>query len=352
MLDKLLAGKAIAVNPFINEIDQGMAGGSTPQDLETMFQLLYLRFTQPRADSASFAAIAAQARALVANQNANPDIAFNRAIEAALGGDNKRRQPETPASIAEWDLAKALAFYKARFADASNFTFVFVGSFTLDDIKPLVETYVASLPATRTHETWRDVGITLPRGKIEKTLAIGIAPKSNVAIVMSGPFEYDRTHRLAMRTVSLLLQSRLFDTIRQDLGGTYSITANFQSERFPRPQYAMRIEWTCDPARTESLVQRVWQEVAFVRDVQLSQQQLGRIRETLIREYERDSQENGYLLNAIARAYEEDGGRDLGDVEHLPDRVAALTSAEIHDAAQMYLDPENSVSVVQNPERR
>ena len=352
MLDKLLAGKAVGVNPFISEIDQGMQGGSTPQDLDTMFQLLYLRFTQPRADAASFAAIAAQARALVANQDANPDIAFNRAIETALGGDNRRRQPETPSSIAEWDLAKALAFYKARFADAGNFTFVFVGSFTIDAIRPLVETYLASLPASPTHETWRDLGITLPTGKIEKTLEIGIAPKSNVAIVMSGPFEYDVSHKLAMRTVSLLLQSRLFDTIRQDLGGTYSITANFQSEKFPRPQYAMRIEWTCDPARTTSLVQRVWEEVAFVRDIRLSQQQLARIRETLLREYERDSQDNGYVLNAIARDYEDNGGKNVADVEHLPGQIGVLTSDAIHDAAQMYLNPSNSVTVVQNPERR
>jgi predicted Zn-dependent peptidase len=114
----------------------------------------------------------------------------------------------------------------------------------------------------------------------------------------------------------------------------------------------MRIEWTCDPARTESLVQRVWQEVAFVRDIRLSQPQLARIRETLVREYERDSQDNGYLLNAVARDYEEDGGRNLADIEHLPDRIAMLTSAEIHDAAQMYLNPDNSITVVQNPERR
>ncbi|HUK34499.1 MAG TPA: insulinase family protein [Vicinamibacterales bacterium] len=351
-LDKMLAGKAIGVSPFIGEIDHGMQGGSTPQDLETMFQLLYLRFAQPRADPATFAAIAAQAKALVANQDANPDIAFNRAIDAALADNNRRREPETASSIANWDLAKALAFYKARFGDASSFTFVFVGSFTLDAIKPLIETYVASLPATHAHESWRDLGITLPSGKIEKTLAIGIAPKSNVSITLSGPFQDDAVNRLAMRTVTLLLQSRLFDTIRQDLGGTYSITATLQTEKFPRPQYEVRIEWTCDPARTASLVDRVWQEIAFVRDLQLSPQQLSRIRETLLREFERDSQDNAYVLNAIARDYEEDGGKDVADVEHLPDSIAALTSGAIHDAARMYLSGENSVTVIQNPERR
>jgi zinc protease len=352
MLEKLLAGKAVRVTPFVGEVDQGLQGGSTPQDLETMFQLLYLSFTQPRSDPAAFASVAAQAKAYVANESANPDAVFNRTIEAALGGSNLRRQPETTATIDQWNLPKALEFYKARFGDAGNFTFVFVGSFTIDAIKPFVETYVASLPATRAHETWRDTGATLPTGKIEKTINIGIAPKSNVAIVMSGPFEYDASHKLAMRAVNLLLQSRLFDTIRQDLGGTYSITSNFGSQKFPRPQYVLRIEWTCDPAQADSLVQRVWQEIAYVRDLRLSSQQLMLIRESLQRDFERDSQDNGYLLNAIVRDYQEDGGRNVADVDHYPDQINALTSAQIHDAAQAYLNPDNSIRVIQSPEKR
>ena len=352
MLDKVLAGKAVGVSPFIGEIDQGLQGGSTPQDLETMFQMLYLQFTQPRADPAAFAAVAAQAKAFVTNESASPDVVFNRAMEAALSGNHPRREPETPSTVAGWDLAKALAFYKARFADAGNFTFVFVGSFTIEAIRPLVETYVASLPAAQAHETWRDLGIAPPAGRIEKTINMGIAPKSHVAIVLSGPFEYDPPHTLAMRTVTMLLQSRLFGTIRQDLGGTYSITATLGTQKFPSPQYAVRIEWTCDPARTESLVQRVRQEVAFVRDTRLSPQQLMLVRESLLREFERDSQENGYLLNAIARDYVENGGKNVADIEHLPDQIGALTSAAIYEAAQTYLKIENSVTVIQNPDPR
>jgi zinc protease len=351
-LEKMLVGKAVGVTPFIGEIDEGMQGGSTPQDLETMFQLLQLHFTQPRGDAAAFAALKARAKASLANESASPEAVFYRTLEAALSANHLRRQPETPATVDQWDLTKALAFYRARFADASNFTFVFVGSFELEAIKPLVETYIASLPATRTKETWRDAGIAPPAGRIERTIEKGIAPKSNVAIVLSGPFEYDPAHKLAMRSVTMLLQSRLFDTIRQELGGTYSITATLGTQKFPRPQYTVRIEWTCDPARTESLVQRVWQEIGFVRDLRLSPQQLRSVRDTLLRDFERDSQENGYLLNAIARDYQEDGGKNLADIERLPDQVAALTSTAVHDAAQAYLNTENSVTVIQNPERR
>jgi zinc protease len=352
MLEKMLAGRAVRVTPFVGEVDEGLQGGSTPQDLETMFQLLYLSFTKPRSDPAAFASVAAQAKAYIANESANPEAVFNRTIDAALSGNDLRRQPETTATIDQWNLPKALDFYKARFADASNFTFVFVGSFTIDAIKPLVETYIASLPATRAHDTWRDTGATLPSGKVEKTINIGIAPKSNVAIVLTGPFDYDASHKLAMRAVNLLLQSRLFDTIRQDLGGTYSITSNFGAQKFPRPQYALRIEWTCDPAQANALVQRVWQEIAYVRDLRLTSQQLTIVQESLRRDFERDSQDNGYLLNAIVRDYQEDGGRNVADVEHLPDQIDALTSAQIHDAAQAYLKGDNAVTVIQSPERR
>jgi zinc protease len=44
-LDRMLSAKAVAVVPYFGEVTEGLTGGSTPQDIETMFQLLYLRFT-------------------------------------------------------------------------------------------------------------------------------------------------------------------------------------------------------------------------------------------------------------------------------------------------------------------
>jgi zinc protease len=352
MLDRMLNGKAVAVTPFIHELDEGMGGGSTPQDLETMFQLLYLRFTQPRADATAFAAMASQARGLLANRLASPDVVFDQAIEATLSRNSPRRQPETPATVDQWNLAKSLAFYQARFADAGHFTFVFVGSFTPEIIKPLVETYIASLPATHAKETWRDLGIIPPTGIVEATVQKGIAPKSEVAIIMSGPFEYDDAHTLALRTVTLLLQSRLFDAIRQELGGTYSITATPDAEKFPRPLYSVRIGWTCDPARTATLVKRVFEEIEFVRSTPLSPNQVALIRESLLRETENSSQDNGYLLNLIARHYEDGDAANGVILDNTPARIAALTADAIQQAAQTYLNTANYVKVTLIPETK
>jgi zinc protease len=349
MLDRILAGKAVAVTPFIGDSDEGMRGGSTPQDLETMFQLLYLRFTQPRADPTAFAGLTAQARTMFANQVASPEVVFNQTIESILSRNSPRRQPDTPATVDQWNLDKSLAFYKARFADASGFTFVFVGSFTPDAMKPLVETYIASLPAAHAHETARDHGIVPPTGVIERTVEKGIAPKSEVALVFPGSFTDDAPHRLALQTMTHVLQGRLFDSIRQELGGTYSITASPSFRKMPRPEYRVRIDWTCDPQQTAPLVQRVFDEIASMKTTALSSGQMERLREGLLRDYETNSQDNGYLLNQIARHYEDGEVAGLDEIESLPDRIAALTAQTIQQAARTYLDENNYVKVTLMP---
>src|SRR5262249_44828609 len=144
-----------------------------------------------------------------------------------------------------------------------------------------------------------------PTGVIEKTIEKGIAPKSNVAIVFSGPFTYDAPHKLALDTMARVLQGRLFDTIRQELGGTYSITAIPVARKVPRPEYRVRIEWTCDPQRTAALVQRVFDEVSFVRTTRLTPDQMTRLRDGLLRDYESNSQDNRYALDQIVRHYED-----------------------------------------------
>ena len=346
-LDKVLTGRAAGVRPFIGEISHGLGGGASPQDLETLFQLIYLRFTQPRGDANAFAAMRAQALALLPNQDASPEAAFTQTLGAALSGDNPRRRSETPESVGQWNLDKSLAFYKSRFSNAANFTFIFVGSFTPEAIRPLVETYLASLPGTAARETWRDIGIAPPKGVIEKTVRKGIEPKAEVSIVFSGPFQYDDSTRLAMRTMVLLLQSRLSDAIREELGGTYSISADSQTAKFPKPEYRVRIDWTCDPARVDTLVKRVFEEIAGLKATRLTPDQMSRVRDVLARELEKDSEDNGYLLNQLARRYE-DREADAAGASQLPE-IAALTGEAIQTAAERYLDTGNYVKVTLLP---
>jgi zinc protease len=122
-LRKTLTGKVASARPFISEIQEGVSGGASRKDLETMFQLIYLTFTAPRLDRDAFTVQVTQAKTILANQAADPEFAFSKALSEALYQNHPRRQPMTVETIAKWDLDKSFAFYKERFADASNFTF-------------------------------------------------------------------------------------------------------------------------------------------------------------------------------------------------------------------------------------
>jgi zinc protease len=187
---------------------------------------------------------------------------------------------------------------------------------------------------------------------VQKTVQKGIAPKSQVSIVFSGALQYTDANLLALRTVTMLLQGRLFDTIRQQLGGTYSIEVEPLTQKFPRSEYSVRITWACDPARVDTLVQRVFDEIAFVKRTPLQPLQVERIRAALRRDFDDNSQDNGYLLNQIVRRYEDGNADGVGNVFNVPDQIAALTGGQIQQAAQTFLSSENYVKVTLMPETK
>ena len=221
---KKLTGKSAGVTASITDYEEGLTGNSSRKDLETMFQLLHLRFTQPRADPNAFRIMQVQMKSQLPLQRGNPAFLFAEALTAALRGNHLRSRLGTMEQVEQMNLEKSLAFYKDRFGDAGDFTFVFVGNFTLDELKPLVERYIGSLPATGRKETWKDTGQRYARGVIEKRVEKGLEPKSQAAIVFTGDFKYVQEQRLAITALNEVLQARLHETLREDLGGTYGVT--------------------------------------------------------------------------------------------------------------------------------
>jgi len=349
-LGKMLAGKVASATPYIGELEEGITGSSSRRDLETMFQLIYLRFTQPRADANAFAAQATQAKTFMANQAVVPEFAFFDALNNARYQNHLRRRIPTAAQVDEWNLDKSLAFYKDRFADASDFTFYFIGSFDEATIKPLVERYLGSLPSLRRKETWKDVDVKTPVGIVEKRVEKGIEPKSRAAIVFSGPFVFDQAHRVAIRAMAEILQTRLLELIREELGGTYSITAGFSYSKYPKPDYSISINFGCSPERTDDLIKRVFEEIERLKASGPTEKQLSDEKEALLREFETNSTQNGYLLNQISlRFYHNE---DPAGIWLITDFYKKLDAATVQEAAKTYLDTKSYVKVTLFPEKK
>jgi zinc protease len=349
-LRKLMAGKSVTVNPFISEVQEGLTGSSSRKDLETMFQLIYLRFTQPRADADAFAVQAAQTKTLLANQTAAPESVFFNTLTTVRFQNHPRRRPFMPEMVDQWNLDRSMAFYRDRFADASDFTFVFVGSFDLATIKALVERYLGSLPSIRRKETWKDVGARTPNEVVVKKVEKGVEPKSQTAIVFSGPFEYTQQNRIAIRAMSEILQRRLEETIREELSGTYGISANPTYERIPNQTYAIAIQFGSAPDRVEALSKRVFAEIEALKTNGPTDQQLADQKEILLREFERNSKLNSYLVSQISFRYE--NGDDPATLWLIPDLYRKIDKAMIQEAAKTYLNTSRYVEVMLFPEKK
>jgi zinc protease len=348
-LAKILAGKSVSVRADIGDTEAGVAGGASRQDLETMFQLIYLTFTSPRADPVAFRVLTDQLKVTLANQEAEPDTVFTQTLNAALSQNHLRSQPLTPSRVDQMNLDKSFAFYKDRFADASGFTFVFVGSFDVAAMKPLVERYLASLPTLHRNETVRDVGMHAPPVIVRTEVRKGIEPKSQVSIVFTGAFQNDEMHRLVISTMAETLSGDLFRTLRQELGGTYGVTVEPQFTQRPSQEFRITVNFTCDPARTDSLVKTAFDLIERFKTRGPADGQVADAQTALARDFETNSQRNEYLLNRLLYKYEY--GEDAREVFDMRPLYRQLSAPLLREAARVYLDTNRYVQVTLRPEK-
>lgn len=347
-LGKKLAGKSALVRADIDEMFEGLSGRALNRDLETMFQLIYLTFTRPRPDADAFRTATEQLNAALANRQSVPEAAFEDALTAAVSRNHVRARSMTREAIAQMSLDKSIAFYRDRFADASDFTFVFVGSFELATMQPLVERYLGSLPSLRRKEAGRDVGIRPPDAVVETLVKKGTTPKSQVGVVFTGPFENTPKNRLTVRTMADTLAGNLQRVLREDLGGTYGVSVVPGFTKQPVGQYSISIMFACDPARASDLVEALFTVVEEFKTRGPSAGQVADAQAALRRDLEIESRQNGSILNKIAFAYQYD--EPVPDVATMRGLYDQLSAPLLRDAANTYLDLKRYVKVVLMPE--
>jgi zinc protease len=252
--------------------------------------------------------------------------------------------------IPKMSLEKSLAFYRDRFADASDFTFVFVGNLDLETLRPLVERYLASLPSLRRKETWRDWRVEPPEGVVKRTVEKGVEPKSLAAIVFSGPFEYTAKNRVAIRAAAQILETRLRKLLREKLSGTYDVGVRPTYGRIPREEFRVGVDLGADPERIDELVGLIFKEIRKLQKKGPTVQEVLEVRLAESRDYETNSQQNGWWLGQLVERYRL--GEDPAILAQVPDSFAVLTPASVQAASKLYFNTGRYVQVMLYPEKR
>ncbi len=346
-LEKALAGKSVQLGPFISQLEEGLEGGSSVRDFDTLLQLIYLTVTSPRKDEAAFRSFLTKMTAFAGNRLADPGQAFSDEMTKALTRGHPRWQPLSPELIAKVDPDTAWRIYKERFADAGDFTFILVGSFQPEAIKPQVEAWLGGLPSTGRKETWKDVGVEPPAGVVEVKVERGLEPKSRVQIVFTGDAPFSREARHGIKALSDLLEVRLREVLREDMGAIYGVEVSGGIDRRPRQRYTFTITFGCAPESVQPLVRAVFKEIEAIQEKGTTESLVEQVRESQRRERETDSKTNEFWLSAL-ETYDVEG-LDLRDLPRFEELLQKVTSDSLRDAARRYLNEKRYVIGVLDP---
>ena len=348
-LGKKLTGKRAQVSASLGDASAELSGSASVQDLETMFQLAWLRITQPRVDSSAFLAFKNSVRAMMANQRNTPEAVFEDTITMTMSQHHPRVRLLAPELLDSVDLRRALEIHRERFADASGFTFFLVGSFAPDSVRPFVERYLASLPSLHRGERARDVGIRPPPGVVERTVRRGVEAKAQTELVFTGTCAYSYESRVLLGALRDLLDIRLREALREEKGGTYGVGVSGNCRHIPNERYDVTISFGSAPDRVDELVTATFAVIDSLQNGVVSDSNLTKIREITLRSHETALKLNGPWLSAMADADQD--GRDQRDFLRIPALINGITRENLRDAARLYLQRDQYARFTLLPEK-
>ncbi len=347
-LRKYLSDKVAHVSPYIGEISEGFSGSASPQELEILMQLTYAYFEAPRMEKEAFASFSKRMEAILKNRDNSPGTAFSDTLSALLSQHNPRNKPMLFEDLPKMDMQLSEKIFKQRFADGNDFRFFFVGNFSLDSIKPLVEKYLGSLPVVESQETWQDKTFGYPEGIHTRKVYKGLEPKSQVALAFTGKLKWDEKERFLMSAFTDVLRIKLRERLREDKGGTYGVGVRGSYGHYPKERYKVSISFGANPERVEELKKEVFVQIDSLQNYGTTQDYLDKVKEIKSRNYELNMRENRYWLGVIEGSYLH--GLPLKDILNLPKMIELLTLQDIQNMAQKFLDTKNYIDVVLYPE--
>ena len=347
-LQKYLSGKKVSVNFSLSALSENISASSTPTDLETMFQLLYLKFEKPRFDKEAHDALISRYESVLAQMNNNPQKIMQDSISMILTDYHPRTRIFDSEYIREVDFTQIEKIYRERFGDADDFTFIIVGNVDEEVLKPLVELYLGSLASKPGSEEWVDWKINTPEGNRNKIINMEMTvPKATVLVHFSNDLEYSPFYQQAIRAINGILTLKYDETIREEEGGTYGVSATISLEQFPQSKGGANIFFECESARADELKDIVHKEIEKLCKEGPSETDLNKTINNILKVREESKNHNSYWLSALFSYYYR--GIDFNDPANYEDIVNSLTPDDIRKVAAELFTNADKVDIIFKP---
>lgn len=349
-LQKMLSGKEVSISPVIKQLTQSLEGSSNVSDLETLFQLINLYFTQPRFDGAAFSSFISRMRSQLDNKEVSPETSFADTFKVVCANYHPRMKPLTKEMLKEANFSRITQIGKERFANPGSFTYFFVGKIDTLKIKPLVEKYLASLPVRKDGGRWVDLKIRKPAGVVEKVVEKGKETKCIQYLQFHGKFNYATKDIIELDALAKILTTRLLESIREDKSSVYYIGAQPGYNKLPLAEYDMTIYYGTSPEKLKELKGGVFATVRDLVENGPKQEEVDKAREKIKRERETNLRENGFW-EAVLKTYYLNRDGDFKTFSEFAPIVEGLTPLSLKSAAFRFFDFKNYIDVSLVPEK-
>ena len=346
-LRKQLSGKTANIGISTEDYEHRLGGNCSPKDLETMLQLVYLRFTAPRFDENDFNTMLTQYRTAVENMRTNPDYIAADAMTKTLYDNNLRKATISPEVLDGIKFDRLPAVFNTLYSDAANFRFTFIGNVDLDVLKPLVEKYLGSLPTGKAGLKAQDDGVRTVKGVVVNDFKAQMQqPKVAVYRIFTGEIPYTLKNRMTMNYLAQALNSRYLISIREEKGGTYGVHVTGSLDEEPFEQYAMQIQFDTDDVMADELNEIIMEEIHKIANEGPLAEDIEKNREFLVKNWNNTLEQNNGWLRVLDSWY--DHNEDyLGNYLNI---VKGITYDDVQALAKKILEDNNMTLVIMRPE--
>ena len=343
-LRKKLADKSVRVQTSVVSRSQSITGGASVKDAETMMQLAYLYFTQPRRDTVAYEGFYNRNYSFLNNRNASPRVDYNDSVTAILYGHHPRMEPMTQERLAKASYDRILEIYKDRFCNAADFRTVIIGNMSLEELRPMICKYLASLPSVnRKHSAVNKANLPqLQKGDITRVFKKKMAtPLANVSIYYMADIPFTAKNDLTLDFLKRILSIAYTDSVREQKSGTYGVSVDFTLVSDETPNAILKISYNADPSRYEELNPVVYEQLKTIAEHGPQSTSLEKVREYLLKQYDQMAITNGYWDYIIWHQLDDNEDFDTGYC----DMVRQMTANDIQQMARILLQQNNRIEV-------
>jgi len=349
-LQKYLTGKNIGITPYISERYEGIYGSSDKEGLKNAFELIYGYFTEPRLDQDVYQSIIARSVGSLENRDSDPSNVFSDKVKETLYGDNIRRKNATADLVKTIDKDRAFQIYKERFADASDFTFTIVGSFTEEEIKPYLENYLAALPNLGRKESYKDLGIVEPAQGKRVVVHKGKEDKASVQLAYYGDYTYSESENINMEALESILTIKLLERLREAESGVYSVGASANYGKLPRQRYSFGIGFGTAPDKVDVLIKSAVDEVSKIKKSGPVKEDIDKFVIEQKRQLELQLKENGFWVSYLSGSYQNQ--EDVTEILRKLDDLSKVSVESVKAVADKYLKEDRMFEFILLPDAK